>query len=190
MDRCKQHTVLFLALALLLTSSIVACAKPAEFQVISLDVVPPEVAPGEAISVSAEVKNVGGSDGVYTAILTVDGVEVESEDVTVSPGASETVSFLLVKDEAGTYQVAVGESSSSFTVKQKLVAREIELKYDDGKARGLISAIPNGGYLIEFSPSGTPFTIRKVKMAGKLYAGKRHPVSLPDRQSQSGCGCT
>lgn len=189
MKKRKWYSGLLLGLVLLLTSSIVACAKPAEFELVSLDVTPPEVTAGDTVSVSAEVRNIGGTEGVYTAVLTVDGEEAEAKDVAVVPGATKTVSFSLVKDQAGTYQIAIGELGSSVTVKQKLVVKEVELKYDNGQARGYISAsVPwVGGHIVDFAPPATPFTIKKVRVAGVInpragvVEGKTFDVEIWDK---------
>ena len=160
-------SVPLLAMALIVSP---ACKAPAEFEVMSLDVTPLEVTAGDTVSITAEVENIGGSEGVYTAILTVDGVEVETKDIGVAPGTTETVTFSLVKEEVGTYKVAVGELGSSLTVKEKepvFVAKEVELKYDDGDARGWLAWV--GGYLVDFSPPTIPLTIEKVQIYGCLY---------------------
>jgi len=159
-----------------------ACAKPpAAFEVTSLVITPQEVTAGDTASVTAEVKNTGGSEGSYTATLTVDGATVETKQVTLAAGASKTVSFSLVKDKAGTYQVGIGGLTSKLTVKPKLV----ELKYDDGTARDFLSAAPGGGYLIDFSPPAVPFTIKKVRICGRLYGsgyeGKNFDVEIWDK---------
>ena len=136
----------------------------------SLDITPPEVTAGEAVGITAEVKNIGGTEGVYTAVLTVDGAQVETKDIVVAPGATETATFSLAKDEAGTYTVAVGELSSSLVVKEKepvFVAKEVELKYDDGEARGWLAWV--GGYSVDFSPPASPLTIEEVRICGCLY---------------------
>jgi len=147
----------------------VACAKPApaQFEVVSLSVTPQEVVAGEKVNITAQVKNTGGTEGTYTAVLSIDGVKVEGKDIAILPGAAETASFILVRDKAGSYQVSVGESTSSFTVKPKLVAKEVELKYDDGSADGNFSGV-RGGYLIEFIPPVAPFTIQKVRLFGTI----------------------
>jgi len=99
-----------------------ACAKPAAFEVTSLVVTPPEVTAGGTVSVTAEVRNTGGSEGSYTATLTVDGATAQTKEVALAVGASKTVSFSLVKDRAGTYQIAVGGLASSLRVKEKFSA--------------------------------------------------------------------
>lgn len=160
--------------ALLVTVLLVlgACAlpAPAEFEVESLNINPPEVKAGETVSITAVVKNIGGSEGTYAMILTVDGVSVETEEVALMPGSSKEVTFSLVKDTAGTYEIRIGELSSSLTVKEKLVVREVELKYDDGTAEDALSYW-SGGHIVDFSPPATPFTIKKIRIAG-LLAGE------------------
>ncbi len=53
----------------------------------------------------------------------------------------------------------------------KLVAKE--LKYDDGEAKDFISVFPPfiTGYLVDFTPPATPFTIKKVRLYGQLATG-------------------
>ena len=145
--------------------------RPAQFEVTFLDVTPSEVIVGETVSVTSDVRNVGGSEGVYTVVLTVAGVKVEAMDITLAPGTTQTVTFSLIKNEAGTYKIAVGELSSSFTVKvggnePALVAKEAALKYDDGRAE-IVVASP-GGYLVDFFPP-VPFIVKGVRICGTLY---------------------
>ena len=186
----------FLVGVLIVVTALIAplaCKAPAEFELMSLDITPPEVTAGDPVSVTAEVKNIGGSEGVYPVTLTVGGVDVETKDVTVAPRGMETVSFSLVKDTPGTYQVGIGELTSSLTVKQKLVVKEFELKYDDGTARDSISAqVPwLGGHIVDFSPPATPFTIKKVRIAGtldsralKAIEGKTFDVEIWDKDQK------
>jgi len=159
-------TVLLLAVVLILPLACKAPAAPAQFEVTSFNISPPEITAGETASITAQVKNTGGSQGVYSATLTVDGAEVEKKDITVAPGATETVTFSLARPKAGTYQAAVGGRSASLTVKPKLVAKEVELKYDDGNADGFSSV--GGGYLVDFPTPTIPFTIRKIRLFGSL----------------------
>jgi len=60
-----------------------------------------------------------------------------------------------------------GELSSSLIVKEKPVIKEVELKYDVMKGKDSLSS-DGGGYIIDFTPPVTPFTITKVRMAGTL----------------------
>lgn len=146
---------------------------PAEFEVVSLDITPPEVELGETVNITAVVKNTGGSEGTYAVLLTLDGVTVEAKEVTITPGSSKVVTFSLVKDAPGTYEIGIGELSSTLMVKGKSIpeVKEVELKYDDGSSDGLmaIGRDSGTGYLVQFSPPATPFTITKVKIYGNLY---------------------
>jgi len=100
----------------------------AEFEVVSLNVMPPGVRVGETVSVTAEVKNTSDTEGTYAAILTIDGAEAGRKDITVAAGATETVTFSLVKDTPGTYKVAVGELSSTLTVKESAITTTYDLE--------------------------------------------------------------
>ena len=154
------------------TPSPAPTPTPAEFKVTSLDIKPPEVSAGETVSITAVVENAGGTEGAYAAILSVDGVTAETKEVTLTPGSSKVVTFSLERNTAGTYQVDIGDLTSSLVVKEKpAIAKDIELKYDDGRSDGNGFAIggTGRGYLVQFSPSSTPFTITKVKIFGKLY---------------------
>jgi len=127
--RSKTYIAGILLIAMLLVLG--ACAPtpeptpaPAKFEVISLDIKPVEAVAGETVSITAMVENTGGSEGTYAVMLTVDGVTVETKEVAITPGSSKVVTFSLVKDKVGTYTVAVGDLSSSLTVRPKLVAPE------------------------------------------------------------------
>lgn len=187
----SKHTCcLVLAMALvLLASSTVACAKPApaEFSLTSLYIVPKEVVAGEATTVSAQVENIGGTEGTYAVILTVDGVTVEAKDVTITPGSSTVVTFSLVKEAPGTYEISVGNLRLTLIVKEKPVpaVKEVELKYDDGTSDGIASCGRACGFLVHFSPPVTPFAINEVKiftnLSGAGYEEQEPKVEIWDK---------
>jgi hypothetical protein len=181
----KSNFIKYLALALALLTIIAvgACPKPAAFEVTSLDITPSEATVGETVSITAEISNNGGSEGTYSAVLTIDGATAETKEVTLVAGASETVTFSLIKDTPGTYQVGIGGLTSSLTVQEKLVVKEVELKYDDGLARDSLSN--TGGHIVDFSPPATPFTIQEIRIAGLLYGtgleGKTFDLQILDK---------
>ena len=92
---------------------------PAEFEVISLDVEPSEVTAGETVTITAMVVNIGGRAGNYAAILTVDGITEETQEMLITHSSYRVMTFYLVKDTPGTYEIGVGEFSSILTVKEK-----------------------------------------------------------------------
>ena len=139
---------------------------PAEFEVISLDVEPQEIMMGEAVTITAEVENTGGSEGTYSAVLAVDGVTLETKDVAITPGSSEVVVFSLLEDTPGTYEISIGELSLNL-----LVENAFELKYDDGTADDIygVGRSPGTGHLTHFTPPVTPFLISEINIYGRLY---------------------
>jgi len=142
-----------------------ACA-PAKFEVVSLDIEPSQVVAGQTVTITAVVENSGGGEGTYAAVLTVDAVTMETKEVTITPGSSELVTFSLVKDTPGSYEIGVGELSSSLTV----IKEEIELKHDDGTSDGSWAIGGRGrGHVVHFSPPVAPFAINEVKIYGSLY---------------------
>ena len=67
------------------------------------------------------VANTGGESGSYTVVLKIDGVKEAEERVTIAAGSSQTVTFSVTKEEAGTYSVDVSGLTGSFTVKEEVV---------------------------------------------------------------------
>jgi len=51
--------------------------------------------------------------------LKIDNVQIGAKDITLAGKASQTVTFTLSKDVAGSYSVEVNGLSGSFTVKEK-----------------------------------------------------------------------
>lgn len=100
----------------------------AEFQVVHLDIAPSEVAPGDSARVMAYIKNIGSSRGIYAAKLIVDGMEVETKDVAVSPGSIERVTFSITKREPGTYRISMGRLDANLIVKHEVPASLTELE--------------------------------------------------------------
>jgi len=88
----------------------------AEFQVSNLTITPVEVKVGESVTVSVDVKNVGEVEGTYTVTLKVNGVKTETKEVTLAGGATDTVSFTIVKDIGGTFDIEVGGLTTTLMV--------------------------------------------------------------------------
>jgi hypothetical protein len=103
---------LWLTVSLLVASF--SCKAPApeaqaNFEVISLGVDPCLAEIGQEITVTARIANIGNAQGTYTAILKVDGAQIEKKDVTVTPKSSEWVTFKTARDKTATYLVNVGD---------------------------------------------------------------------------------
>lgn len=128
-----------LALLLVLAASLVACSSsptpaltpvekpvaiaqqqtvttPSAFKVISLTISPPNVNRGEAVSITANVKNTSATEGSYRAGLAINKNPESSKTLTIPAGDTQAVSFTVSRTQAGTYEVSVGDVISIFTV--------------------------------------------------------------------------
>jgi len=92
--------------------------KATGIEVVFVDVEPAKVMVGETANITAEVKNYGTSQATYAAKLTVDGVDMQTKDITLAPGAEGTITFSLVENTRGTYTVAVGGMISVVVVNE------------------------------------------------------------------------
>jgi hypothetical protein len=70
---------------------------------------------GEQAIVSAEVSNNGGQSGTYTAVLMLNGTEWERKEISLGPGQTERVSFIVMDNAPGTYTVVIGNLAGEFS---------------------------------------------------------------------------
>lgn len=98
---------------------------PARFEVTSLALSSTEAKVGEEVTVSAKVKNIGEITGTYKATLTIDGVEIATREVTLLGGSSQTVSFTIVENTAGTHAIEVNGLHRSLTIKKNTTTLSI-----------------------------------------------------------------
>jgi len=84
----------------------------AEFKVSDLVISPEEVSPGQPVTISCLVKNIGTEARDYTVML--GGDFMGEQMVTLEPGESTTVSFTVTPDRVKTYSVTVDGLSGSF----------------------------------------------------------------------------
>ncbi|MBA7614481.1 hypothetical protein ES703_21746 [subsurface metagenome] len=90
---------------------------PAAFSVTNLLVIKSlEIQPKEAVAIAVSVANIGGTEGRYTVVLKINGVKEADKRVTIAAGRSQSVSFSVSREDAGTYKIAVDGLSASFTV--------------------------------------------------------------------------
>ncbi|GAH69601.1 unnamed protein product, partial [marine sediment metagenome] len=81
-----------------------------------LTVNPTQVEPGEAVTVAVHVANTGGTEGIYTLILKINGVKEADRTVSIAAGGMEIVTFSVTKEDPARYSVTVDGLSGSFTV--------------------------------------------------------------------------
>jgi acetyl esterase/lipase len=90
--------------------------SPAEFTISDLSVIPANIKPGEQVTVSVVVTNTGGSEGSYTVILKINGVEESTKEVTIKANRSETVDFYVTRDKEGSYKVSIDDKIGEFNI--------------------------------------------------------------------------
>lgn len=87
---------------------------PAFFELTDLDPESATVAPGDQFTVSATVTNVGGVDDSQTVALRIDNETITTEEVSLEPDGSNTVSFdVEAPDEPGAYIHSVHTADSN-----------------------------------------------------------------------------
>lgn len=94
---------------------VFAPAPKAEFRIEELEVSPSETYVGGTITVSAQIDNVGNAIGTYECTLEVNDVKVETKEVTLSAGETETVTFEISEDTEGEYSVRIGGKTATVT---------------------------------------------------------------------------
>lgn len=93
-----------------------AFVTPAKFEVSNLLITPTEVLIGETVSVSVDVINSEDVTGTYDVTLKIDGMVEETREVTLVAGGSETITFTVTRDLAGTYNIEVDGLMGAFKV--------------------------------------------------------------------------
>lgn len=96
--------------------ALVSVREPAALTVSSLSISPVNAVAGEKVTISIIVTNAGGSDGDYTAALQINSVNEAEKSYTIAAGTSQTISFDVIKEKAGNYNVVLNGLSGSFTV--------------------------------------------------------------------------
>jgi hypothetical protein len=98
--------------------------RPPNFVVSGLSITPNEVTTGEEVTVSVVITNTGGSRGSYTVVLTIDGVEEATKEISLGVNESKTMTLPITKDTEGIYEASIGDEAGQFTVTKEEVIEE------------------------------------------------------------------
>jgi len=98
------------------TFFVIIAREEACFDFANLSISPTTVDRGESVTISAEVTNTGGLEGSCTVKLLIDGIEEAVQELTVAPGATDNVTFTIMREASGTYSVEIGGLVGEFTV--------------------------------------------------------------------------
>ena len=115
---CKKLIISFLViLSVVFTAVISSCeGEDAKFEVSNLIIEPSSALVGQTVSVSVDVTNTGGTEGTYNVIFLVNAAEESSENISLAPDTSQTVTFNLTRDAVGEYEIEVAGMKGELTV--------------------------------------------------------------------------
>lgn len=90
--------------------------ETAEYDIVKLDVNPGSVKSGEEVTVTVHVTNTSDVEGNQSVTVQVDGVDTESENVTLDPGETKQVQFNFSVSDPGDYTLTVGDEQQTIIV--------------------------------------------------------------------------
>ncbi|MBS3782096.1 MAG: VCBS repeat-containing protein [Candidatus Thermoplasmatota archaeon] len=122
MDEDKEITAVFEEL------------EPAYFEVEIIDY-DENVTVGDNVTVELTVENTGELEGTQDIVLTVDDTEVDSREVTLAGGDTESVEFTWETEEAGDYDLEVASEDTSDSV--TVTVGEVDEEEEDGLVPGI-----------------------------------------------------
>jgi hypothetical protein len=99
-----------------LSKTLTASRLGPSFAVENLTLSKEKVSRGQKVTVTVVVRNTGDETGSHVVMLKVDGVVVDSKQVSLGPSESQVVSFEISLDEAGEHTVMVEGLSRTLTV--------------------------------------------------------------------------
>jgi hypothetical protein len=86
------------------------------FSVSNLTITPNQVKSGEPVTINAIVSNNGSEAGTYSVVLRINSVVEHITDLILTPGASQSATFTIIKDIGGDYFAEVDGLSGTFIV--------------------------------------------------------------------------
>jgi hypothetical protein len=90
--------------------------EEAAFHFANLSISPTTVGRGESVDITVEVTNTGGVEESCTITLLIDSVEEATQELTLTPGAIDAITFTVTRDAAGSYSVEIDGLTGEFTV--------------------------------------------------------------------------
>jgi len=90
--------------------------KLAEFEISNLEISPSKVEVSEPVDISVRITNIGEIEGSYSIVLKINERAENVRAITLAGGATEDVTFVVIKEVAGTYYVEVDGQIGNFEV--------------------------------------------------------------------------
>jgi hypothetical protein len=89
---------------------------PAELSIINLQILPNRVISGNHVGIIAEVKNIGQQEISYKLELRINNEIKDTKDISLLPGITEEVTFVILTILPGEYQVGLDGQSGEYQV--------------------------------------------------------------------------
>ncbi|UCB42373.1 MAG: DcrB-related protein [Dehalococcoidales bacterium] len=112
----KKCILLSIITILIFTLVVPTGCKAAKFVLSSLEITPSTVATGDTATISVDLANIGSAEGTYTVTFSLDGVVIDTMDVTIPTETTREVTFTVVKETVGEYTVEIGSLSGTLHV--------------------------------------------------------------------------
>jgi hypothetical protein len=93
-----------------------AAAAPSLSPVRDLKIIPNRVKPGGIVNIFAEVTNNDPTTTTFSLVLKVRDIVEAVKEITLGPGQSQKVAFIVLRDKPGVYDVDLEGLAGSFTV--------------------------------------------------------------------------
>ncbi|MFC2022585.1 fibronectin type III domain-containing protein [Chloroflexota bacterium] len=100
------------------TASAGGGGVPAYFGTSQWDLAVTEATEGKTFTISHVVINMGELPGTYQVSLSLNGVEIDSKEIILSAGESQTVSFNANVEDVGEYTAVIGDTTLLFSVEE------------------------------------------------------------------------
>ncbi|MDD5287541.1 MAG: hypothetical protein PHY28_00280 [Dehalococcoidales bacterium] len=120
MKKCFA-TVLTVVLLCSSIASLSCAKKPAEFTFSDLVLSPAEAEVWQEVTATAKVKNIGQLEGICTAVLKINGAELQSKNISLIGGAIETVTFTFKRDVGPSCDVEINGLTRTLVVKEGIL---------------------------------------------------------------------
>jgi hypothetical protein len=104
-----------------LNSQFIVKSTVAKFSTYDLKVVPDEVLPGETVTISVQITNVGDIEGSYLLTLNINEVAEQSQEVKLGVGETHELIFSINRNHPGTYDVMIDDLAGGFIVKASVI---------------------------------------------------------------------
>jgi len=98
-------------------ASLLPQPEPAKFELSNLTIQPILAKPGEEVTISADLANIGGLSGEHTVAVEIEKLLQTSQVVRLAPEETQEISFTVVPETPGSYRVRINDLKGYFVVR-------------------------------------------------------------------------